>query len=77
MSQLSHFVNVIISKLQDESFCSHVEVFLRVVMTKNYIFKKIFLTALLGTKYIENNTWVRGNTIFISSVEHLGLGGFA
>ena len=20
--------------------------------------------------YIENNTWVRGNTIFISSVEH-------
>jgi hypothetical protein len=27
MSQMSHFVNVIISKLQDESFCSHVEVF--------------------------------------------------
>ena len=21
-------------------------------------------------QYIENNTWVRGNTIFISSVEH-------
>ena len=24
----------------------------------------------LQVDYIENNTWVRGNTIFISSVEH-------
>ena len=29
--------------------------------------EKIYINVVV---YIENNTWVRGNTIFISSVEH-------
>ena len=43
---------------------------IQLTIAKITIYTLLMLLNLKQSHYIENNTWVRGNTRFISSVEH-------